>query len=383
MPGENNIREYEEYVFIVGAEGKYPIIEGKLNLAGDFYYDNRHGPPVFTLRQLSDIIGLEHLEHLRELNLTNNDISDIWGFTRFKNLETLEKLILWGNHITEIKGLDRFANLRELDFQGNRLTAIGGLENLSALQILDLSSNHIEEIQGLSSLANLQVLDLNHNHITEIKGLEALSNLQKLDLSHNQAFCSYKDHLNSEGRAPNPIIKREFEGREIFKEEGLTELLGLIDIVHNRDRSESNHFHEGYRNAKRLDEIRGLECLTNLKELVIGNNKIRDIKGLETLCNLQKLDLSYNRITTLKGLEHLENLKYLLLSCNEIRDLEVIECLTSLTILRLSSNRITSLPDSLIKLPNLKRLHLKRNPLKEDAIVILNKLRERGIECYY
>ena len=45
-----------------------------------------------------------------------------------------------------------------------------------------------------------------------------------------------------------------------------------------------------------INEIKGLENLTSLQELCLGNNRITEIKGLESLVNLQILDLQENPI---------------------------------------------------------------------------------------
>ena len=45
-----------------------------------------------------------------------------------------------------------------------------------------------------------------------------------------------------------------------------------------------------------INEIEGLEKLTDLKELYLSHNLIEEIKRLDNLINLQRLNLSHNHI---------------------------------------------------------------------------------------
>ncbi|NVM52691.1 MAG: leucine-rich repeat domain-containing protein [Candidatus Helarchaeota archaeon] len=63
-----------------------------------------------------------------------------------------------------------------------------------------------------------------------------------------------------------------------------------------------------------------------------------------------------------------------------MRDLEGIEGLTGLITLHLSHNSITTLPEGILKIPNLKRLSIGRNPLDGVAIRVLEKLREKRVQ---
>jgi Leucine-rich repeat (LRR) protein len=72
----------------------------------------------------------------------------------------------------------------------------------------------------------------------------------------------------------------------------------------------------------KIEEIKGLEHLINLKELSLRANEIREIKGLDNLTNLQKLDLRHNRIKEIRGLEKLSQLQELKIRANPIRSNE-------------------------------------------------------------
>lgn len=77
-------------------------------------------------------------------------------------------------------------------------------------------------------------------------------------------------------------------------------------------------------NENMIENIKGLDKLGRcLKELYLGNNRIRRIRGLEALLTLEKLWLDENRIESISdgsatGLNNLVRLKELNLASNRI-----------------------------------------------------------------
>ncbi len=65
-----------------------------------------------------------------------------------------------------------------------------------------------------------------------------------------------------------------------------------------------------------LTDVKGLEKLTQLKDLLLQNNKLTDVKGLEKLTQLMSLWLAGNQLTNVKGLEKLTQLRRLALFNN-------------------------------------------------------------------
>ncbi len=101
-----------------------------------------------------------------------------------------------------------------------------------------------------------------------------------------------------------------------------------------------------------------LDSKVNLKNKMIEN--IENIKGLEeNYKDIEELDLAHNRITEIKGLECLENLRILNLRDNYIEKIEGLDKLRNLEFLDLSGNiSIKEIPESLIENPNLKTVKL-------------------------
>ena len=83
---------------------------------------------------------------------------------------------------------------------------------------------------------------------------------------------------------------------------------------------------------------KGLEKLTQLKNLVLQNNQLTDVKGMEKLTQLEFLNLFNNQLTDVKGMEKLAKLKTLTLNSNRLTDVKGLEKLTQLTHLELQNN---------------------------------------------
>jgi hypothetical protein len=108
-----------------------------------------------------------------------------------------------------------------------------------------------------------------------------------------------------------------------------------------------------YLYTNQLAEVpKGLDKLTQLNVLNLGDNQLTNVKGLEKLTQLKKLSLYKNQLTEVKGLENF----------------------TELTYLNLYGNQLTKLPKDLEKLTQLEDLDLQHNPnLTKAQIAELQK----------
>jgi Leucine-rich repeat (LRR) protein len=73
-------------------------------------------------------------------------------------------------------------------------------------------------------------------------------------------------------------------------------------------------------NLESIPEI--FRSLSELKIVILNNNKIQKISNLENLSKLEKLELRGNKITKIENLNHLQKLNVLTLSCNLINNIE-------------------------------------------------------------
>ena len=76
----------------------------------------------------------------------------------------------------------------DLDLSNNQITDISplaGLTNLTNFGLLNLGRNKISDLSPLAGLTNLERLNLSYNQISDLSPLKGLTNLKSLDLSGN------------------------------------------------------------------------------------------------------------------------------------------------------------------------------------------------------
>lgn len=94
--------------------------------------------------------------------------------------------------------------------------------------------------------------------------------------------------------------------------------------------------------GNKISDISVLKQLTNLKNLDLNENQIQDISALKDLTNLEKLDLGSNQISDISALSGLVNLRELYSYTNEIRDISPLKQLTNLQYIWLNDNKISN-----------------------------------------
>lgn len=96
-------------------------------------------------------------------------------------MENLEELDLGDNEISQIRGLTPLRRLRVLNLSTNLITLIEGIETLARLEELDLSGNTIERVPpSIKHLVALKTLKLHNNKLTTLRDLNNLKPLRNL-----------------------------------------------------------------------------------------------------------------------------------------------------------------------------------------------------------
>ncbi|XP_025696942.1 probable disease resistance protein At4g27220 isoform X2 [Arachis hypogaea] len=183
---------------------------------------------------------------------------------------------------------------------GKELTGIPHLQEWTAdLELVSLDENEIKEIPaGVSpKCPMLSTLILSNNCISSIPEcfFTHMKSLAILDLSHNRSLTSLPDSLSD-----------------------LTCLVSLL-----LDECEA------------LEKVPPLGRLQKLSRLVISDTQVEEVLGLEMLTNLRWLDLSYNKKLRLESgrvLRGLTNLQYLNLFKAALLNVEIedVQGLTTL-----------------------------------------------------
>ena len=136
---------------------------------------------TFTEQNVLDYCFLNDIntDNIIELNLGNNELTDISGIKLFKNLQ---QLFLQNNKIKDISVIINLNNLEKLYLFENKIKNISFLKNLKNLKELSLENTEIKDISVLKYLNNLKFLSINDlkldsDQIQYIKSLEKLETL--------------------------------------------------------------------------------------------------------------------------------------------------------------------------------------------------------------
>ncbi|KAK8571731.1 hypothetical protein V6N12_027804 [Hibiscus sabdariffa] len=274
-----------------------------------------------------------------------------------------------------------FVELKSLYLPGNAIAGCienEGFEklssNLSNLEILDLSRNYLNDsiMLSLSELSSLRYLSLAGNqmkgssHPKGFQWLSRLSNLETLDLSWNSLKNNIMLHMNGLSSLKTLSFGGNLLKGKLFHIQELNNLTKLkyLDLSENRIESisDQDETHLRLLNLEELDLTRNLfrnntfffpKGLSSLKSLIMYGNDLQgslDIKGLENLTNLKELDLRWN------GIESLESYK---------DDATQRQQMIHLEELRLDGNLLNNSVFAFLNgFSNLKSLSIRRNRMK-------------------
>eukprot|EP01103_Thecamoeba_quadrilineata_P016606 TRINITY_DN5591_c0_g1_i1.p1 TRINITY_DN5591_c0_g1~~TRINITY_DN5591_c0_g1_i1.p1 ORF type:complete len:965 (-),score=207.67 TRINITY_DN5591_c0_g1_i1:167-3061(-) len=288
------------------------------------------------LKEIPPGIGL--LQELIELNLQCNQITTIPSDVR--NLSKLLRLHLGFNKFVSFpKEIGCLKDLQELDVEGNMIKQLeeDSIGNLESLTRLYFNSNKLEMLpENFGRLTSLRELFLNGNKLSQLpSSFQQLPHLKEIDISSNSFSV--------------------FPNFKLFK---YATILKLQDNMINSI----------------PDNLEGIEEMTNLKHLNLGENRINRIPpSFCRLGTLTELRLVCNELTNLpRTISQLTSLKTLLLDQNQLIEIvPEIGSLPSLSLLSLMDNRLDDLPDEIIKVRTLSQLKLDGNPLKNISVPVI------------
>ncbi|MHA1270717.1 MAG: leucine-rich repeat domain-containing protein [Candidatus Helarchaeota archaeon] len=378
------------------------------------------------------------LKNLQVLNLRANKLTDLpEPILELKNLQVLN---LWANKLTDLpESFGNLQSLQTLDLVDNKLTDLPeSFGNLQSLQTLNLGHNEIKNLpEPILELKNLQVLNLRANKLTDLpESFGSLKSLQKLDLESNQLttlpelFGSLKSlqkldlednqlknlpesfgSLNSLQELslwgnqlknlPEPIL--ELKNLQVLNLRGnkLTALpesfgnLNSLQILYLND-NKLTTLPESFGSLKSLQKLdlrdnqlknlpESFGNLNSLQILYLNDNKLKNLpEPILELKNLQVLNLRGNELTDLpESFGSLKSLQKLWLYNNELKNLpEPILELKNLQVISLGGNELTDLPESLCSMPNLKHIYITMRLLGNQAKLVINRCKKKGIIIY-
>jgi Leucine-rich repeat (LRR) protein len=114
-----------------------------------------------------------YLEDIEEFELSSSDIIDLDGVQFCINAKNID---VSNNRITDLSPLIGLKNLEELNLSDNQIGYIDCLSNLESLKTVQLSNNYIEDISPLFELRKLEFVELSGNNI-DIEQIDILTGL--------------------------------------------------------------------------------------------------------------------------------------------------------------------------------------------------------------
>ena len=314
------------------------------NLAAVLRYELRLAPNAPITREAMGRLTFLNAQsyNVREVTGQEGQIEDITGLEHATQLRTLW---LNNNQIRDIRHLSRLLQLEDLELRNNQIRDLGPLAKLKWLTTLGISGNPINDFSPLAGLAELRHLEVTVSRVSDLRRHVDLGQLESLEISGLDII--------------DGLISR------------IEDLRFLSHLTQLRRLSVTN---------AQVRDLSFLERLTDLEWLGLWNNEISDLKPLANLTQLEGLGLGGNEISDLKPLANLTQLEWLYLGGNEISDLKPLANLTRLEWLGLWNNEISDLKP-LAGLVRLEGLQLAENPIQDASpLAMLTRLRDVDIE---
>ncbi|EAR92031.1 hypothetical protein TTHERM_00105260 (macronuclear) [Tetrahymena thermophila SB210] len=157
----------------------------------------------FSNNWISDISTVTSIKYLTHLNLTNNFIENLDAFRVPDTLTFLEDLNLTGNKIKELVNIEA-KNLQRLNLSSNEITTCENFTGHQSINVLILKKNKLKNLKGIQNMRNLEQIYAAENPITNFYDLNNLPHLKKLHLRKTEI-------KNLDTTKPQEVQKEEGE----------------------------------------------------------------------------------------------------------------------------------------------------------------------------
>ncbi|MGN4808595.1 leucine-rich repeat domain-containing protein [Bacillus cereus group sp. MYBK108-2] len=126
--------------------------------------------------------------------------------------------------------------------------------------------------------------------------------------------------------------------------------------------------------SKGIQDVSGLEYMTNLENLMLEEVKLENIQFISKLRKLKSVDITYSELQDIGPLAELEAIESLNLRNNKISDLSPLSQMKKINILDLSSNCIKEIKP-LFTLTSLRTLNVANNQISNDNLAGIEQLK--------
>lgn len=131
---------------------------------------------------LTDLIGIEKYNNLKELEVYRNSIGDLSPVSKLTELRSLS---VFRNNISSIKPLIGLKKLQTLVLSRNSINTIDGIENCKSLSFLGISHNNLSNMDCLYGHKNIERIFCHNNNIENFDFIKSLPKLMEITISDN------------------------------------------------------------------------------------------------------------------------------------------------------------------------------------------------------
>lgn len=269
--------------------------------------------------RISDIRPVQNITGLTVLQVDSNQISDI---TPVQNLTSLTTFACKDNQIDDISSLKKLDKLRVLVLNNNKITSIDVVKDLKSLQFLLIADNKVTDISVIKDLTGLKSLAINNNPIENFAPIQNLNNLAFLNLSDTKFDDQDMSLITNKKNLAHLWLGKT----NITKLDGIEKLTKLQTLFINDN--------------KNITDFSNLKDLSNITTLDVSNTNFsdQDLQNLPNKERITELNIGGTKVTTLDGIDKFTNLKKLVISNNKnITDFSNLSKLTQLTSIDVSN----------------------------------------------
>ncbi|CAL6005344.1 leucine-rich_repeat protein [Hexamita inflata] len=333
------------------------------------------------------------LQSLRYLDVAQNDISTSEGICN----EKLTSLNVSQNKLKSLNGFGDLTNLSSLDVSGNQLESVEELAYLTNLKELNISFNAIKSIQTLHRLVKLVYFNLICNTVLDIETCLRMKGLLDLRTKNNFIQNSYVllEHTNFKEVWLSEQLTPDTNDQEAKKLKDQCKNSNMIDKYKNKVKNNSLEVkNDKYVRSLKFSDLIGVtkelslqQCKNVSFELVpvlvqslkVNSSGLQNILGLEQITQITSLELSDNLLEDVIEIQELTKLTRLVLSNNRISRLHWIKALTQLKYLDLQNNKFVSV-ECLKDVQSLSELFIQGNMVQDsDYLKLLNNFSQKWI----
>ena len=224
----------------------------------------------------------KRINYLPLYNLEKNRIREIFTCIETDNIFDLsfEKCDI-GTALSDFK----FPNLKNLELTHSKIPDFFEFRFLKSISKIEIRDDNLElDIETISSLSKIVELILQVKNIINIDLLCKLKNLQRLSIHFIEDLDGQRPTINIESLTLTNNLKA-------------LQILGDVN-----------------------DDLIGIEKLTNLESIILGNTNIKTFKHFKKLSNLQRIMILHAPVRDVTPLKGLKNLKKLSLYETEVTD---------------------------------------------------------------